>query len=74
MVALSFLAFLAIFVVNIFMIYLVKFYFKKINFQIPKFNNYFWLITLIGPWGVNICLPLITIIKKALLYGTLTFN
>ena len=66
--------FLAIFIVNIFLIYLIKFYFKKVSFQIPKFNNFFWLITLLGPWGVNICLPLITIIKKALLYGTLTFN
>ena len=66
--------FLAIFIVNIFMIYLVKFNSKKTNFQIPKFNNYIWFIFLLGPWGVNICLPLITIIKKALLYGTLTFN
>ena len=66
--------FLSIFFFNLTMIYLIKLKRNEIYFQLPKFKNYFWLIVFMGPWGVNICLPILTILKKAIFYGTLTFN
>ncbi len=65
--------FLSLFILNLSIITLV-FYDKYKYFNLPKFNNLFFLIIFLGPWGVNICLPILTIIKKALLYGTLTFH
>lgn len=66
--------FLSIFVVNIFMVFIIKSELYKADFKIPKFKNYYLIVLFLGPWGVNICLPILTIIKKLLLYGTLTFN
>ena len=32
--------------------------------QFPKFKKIFYLIVLVGPWGVGKAMPIITVIKK----------
>jgi hypothetical protein len=34
------------------------------NFKFPKFKKIFYLIVLVGPWGVGKAMPIITVIKK----------
>jgi len=66
--------FLSLFIVNIYLIFFLILINKKSIIKTPTFKNYYFAIVLLGPWGVNICLPILTIVKKAILYGTLTFN
>jgi hypothetical protein len=66
--------FLSLFIINIYLIFFLILINKKDVLKIPPFKNYYFTIVLLGPWGINICLPILTIVKKAILYGTLTFD
>ena len=56
--------FLSIFLINMVFITIIKQINFNINFKFPKFKKIFYLIVLVGPWGVGKAMPIITVIKK----------
>jgi hypothetical protein len=56
--------FLSIFLINMVFITIIKQINFNNNFKFPKFKKIFYLIVLVGPWGVGKAMPIITVIKK----------
>jgi hypothetical protein len=56
--------FLSIFLINMVLIAIIKQINFNNNFKFPKFKKIFYLIVLVGPWGVGKAMPIITVIKK----------
>lgn len=57
--------FLSIFLINNFFIFIIIFNNNsEIKIKLPKIHKFYFLIFLIGPWGIGKALPILTVLKK----------